>query len=301
MAKMTVADWIKRLKYVEANRRTYYSNRFPENCGQIHAGGVQSYDCIGLVKSIINEPDIVYKTEPVGYYVTPGKVIPDTTERGILNLCSDVSYGFGNLVPGEYLYMNGHAGVYVGDFTDPSGVVNVIECTPAFGGGVVTSYVDGAGRRWNHRGGYQVMAWGAHGKLSKYIDYGAQPKPQPGKITVDGEWGFATTALAQKVFGTEIDGEVSNQDTNCRKYCLNCVPKSEANGSWVWNDSSGYSPLIGAIQKKLGVRTDGKFGPDTIKALQKQLKENVDKNLEIDGYCGPETVKAWQKFLNSKI
>lgn len=295
MARMTVTDWISRLKYLESSRVTYYDNSFPGNCGEINRDGSISFDCIGMVKSIINEPDIVYKKSPAGYYVKPGQVIPDTTERGILNLCSDVSYAFNNLTPGEYLYMNGHAGVYVGDFTDPSGVVNVIECTPAFGGGVTTSYVDSAGRRWNHRGGYQVMAWGAHGKLSNYIDYGSQPKPTPGKVVVDGEWGFATTALAQKVFGTEVDGEVSHQLKSCQKYCLNCVPKGENGGSWVFDSSRGYSPLIKAIQKWCGAEQDGRMGPDTIKAMQKKL------NVGVDGYCGPETVKAWQTFLNSKV
>ena len=295
---MTQADWIARLKHLALHRSTYYSNSFPYNCGYIHSGGVLSFDCIGLVKSLINNPDIAYKTSPVGYYVTPGQVIPDTTEIGILNLCSDVSYNFNYIVPGEYLYMSGHGGVYVGDFQDGSGTVNVIECTVAFGGGVTTSYVDGAGRRWNHKGGVQVARWSAHGKLSRYIDYSVQPTPKPTpseKISVDGEWGSGTTKLAQKVFGTERDGIVSNQDTNCRKYCLNCVAYGLPYGSWQWNDGSGYSPLISAIQKKVGARTDGKFGPETIKKLQKFL------GVAQDGYCGYNTVSAFQKWLNSQV
>lgn len=298
MAKMTKDDWIKRLKYLEANRSTFYSNSFPYNCGYIYAGGTMSFDCIGMVKSIINEPDIVYKWSPAGYYVRPGQVIPDTTELGILNLCTEVSYRFDNLTPGEYLYMSGHAGVYVGTFQDPSGTVNTIETTGAFGGGTVSSWLDpSSGRRYNHKGGYQVGRWEAHGKLSRYIDYGPAPTPPApsGKVTVDGEWGSSTTKLAQKIFGTEQDGIISNQDTDCRKYCLNCVAYGLPYGSWVWNDSSGYSPLIAAIQKKIGARTDGKFGSDTIKKLQSFLKVGVD------GYCGPETVKAFQKWLNAQV
>lgn len=299
MAKMTKDDWIKRLKHLVFNRSTYYSNSFPANCGQIHSGAVLSFDCIGLVKSVINNPDIVYKTSPVGYYVTPGTTIPDTTELGILNLCTEVSYRFDNLTPGEYLYYSGggHGAVYVGNFDD-GGVVNVIECTPAFGGGVTTSWLDpSSGRRYNHKGGYQSGRWAAHGKLSRYIDYGPSPTPPApsGKVTVDGEWGSSTTKLAQKIFGTEQDGIISNQDTDCRKYCLNCVAYGLPYGSWVWNDSSGYSPLIAAIQKKIGARTDGKFGSDTIKKLQSFLKVGVD------GYCGPETVKAFQNWLNAQV
>lgn len=169
-----VKDWIAALKHLALERVTYYDNTFPCNCGEINPDGSISFDCIGLVKSLINELDIAYKTSPAGYYVVPGQVIPDTTtEIGILNLCSDVKYNnFLSATPGEYLYMDGHAGVYVGDFTDPSGVVNVIECTVAsFDSGVTTSYVDNNGIRWNHKGGYTERAWKAHGKLDKYIDY----------------------------------------------------------------------------------------------------------------------------------
>ena len=165
---MKAADWINRLKYLVTNRVTYYDNSFPGNCGEINGDGSISFDCIGMVKSVINEPDIVVKTSPAGYYVQPGKVIPDTTEYGILELCSERSRLFSRITPGEYLYMSGHAGVYVGSF---NGSYNVIECTPAFGGGVVASYVDAYGNRYDHKGGTQLMKWEEHGKLTPYIEY----------------------------------------------------------------------------------------------------------------------------------
>lgn len=173
-----VKDWIAALKHLALERVTYYDNTFPANCGEINPDGSISFDCIGLVKSLINELDIAYKTSPAGYYVKPGQVIPDTTEIGILNLCTDVGYDhFDQAAPGEYLYMQGHAGVYVGEFTDPSGVCNVIECTVAsFDSGVTTSYVAPDGTRYNHKGGYAERKWTAHGKLSKYIDYDEKPK-----------------------------------------------------------------------------------------------------------------------------
>ena len=169
-------------------RQTYYDNNFPSNCGEINPDGSISFDCIGLVKSLINEIDIAYKTSPAGYYVRPGQVIPDTTEIGILNLCSDVHYNnFLSAAPGSYLYMAGHAGVYVGEFTDPSGVCNVIECTVAsFDSGVTTSYVDNEGVRWNHKGGYSEGKWVAYGKLDKYIDYSVEPAKKTKKYKITG-------------------------------------------------------------------------------------------------------------------
>ena len=173
-----VNDWIAALKHLALKRKTYYDNTYPCNCGEINPDGSISFDCIGLVKSLINEPDIAYKTSPAGYFVVPGQVIPDTTENGILNLCSDVkTTAFDKAAPGEYLCMYGkHGGVYVGDFQDPSGTVNVIECTvEAFDSGVTTSYVTSDGRRFDHKGGTQYGKWDAHGKLDKYIEYEAGP------------------------------------------------------------------------------------------------------------------------------
>ena len=173
-----VEDWIKALKHLALNRVTYYDNNFPSNCGEINPDGSISFDCIGLVKSLINELDIAYKTSPAGYYVVPGQVIPDTTEDGILNLCSNVGTAdFDKAKPGSYLCMHGkHGGIYVGDFQDPSGTVNVIECTvEAFDSGVTTSYVTSDGRRFDHKGGTQYGKWDAHGELDKYIEYGNKP------------------------------------------------------------------------------------------------------------------------------
>ena len=178
-------DYIRALKHLALERVTYYDNTFPSNCGEINPDGSISFDCIGLVKSLINELDIAYKTAPAGYYVVPGQVIPDTTEDGILNLCSNVgTTDFDKAKPGSYLCMHGkHGGIYVGDFQDPSGTVNVIECTvEAFDSGVTTSYVTSDGRRFDHKGGTQYGKWDAHGLLDKYIDYEKGPSMKQLKV-----------------------------------------------------------------------------------------------------------------------
>lgn len=182
--------------------------------------------------------------------------------------------------------MSGHAGVYIGNG-------QVVECTTDWSGGVQISNITSSGGR--HKNGVWMRSWTHHGKLTKWIDYNVQPSI---KITIDGEWGFATTLLAQRIFGTEQDGEVSNQDTDCRQYCLNCVAKGNNSGSWVWNNSKGYSPLIQKIQAWCGMASkdqDGKFGFNSIKALQKKL------GVEVDGYCGINTVSAFQRYLNSQV
>lgn len=170
---MNNSEWVKRLYYLAKNRITYYDNSFPGNCGEINADGSISFDCIGMVKSVINEPDIVYKRTPAGYYVKPGTVVPDgLDEIGLLRSCGGITWGnFDHMINGEYLYMSGHAGVY---FTGNKNY-NVIECTSDWKSGVLLSWMDPDGTRRNVKGGWPSRKWEAHGLLTKWIKYQAQP------------------------------------------------------------------------------------------------------------------------------
>ena len=67
-----VKKFLDALFHLALERVTYYDNTFPANCGEINPDGSISFDCIGLVKSLINEIDIAWKTSPAGYYVRPG-------------------------------------------------------------------------------------------------------------------------------------------------------------------------------------------------------------------------------------
>lgn len=188
---------IKDLKHIES-RATAYGQPYPYNCGYIWPSGVISFDCIGLVKSYINNPNIAYKTRPAGFFVRPGAVIPDTTEVGILNLCTGISTDFRHIKKGAYMVYEGlgHAGIYVGEYKDPSGVVNTIECTSDMGGGVKSSYTDANGYRWDHKGGVCFGRWIEYGYLTPYIDY-TEEKEQKKKKTykqiakevIAGKWG----------------------------------------------------------------------------------------------------------------
>lgn len=205
---MKLKDWVAGLKHLAMERVTYYDNSFPSNCGEINPDGSISFDCIGLVKSVINEPDICYKTSPAWYYVTPDQVIPDTTEIGILNLCSNVHWGdFSNCITGSYVYMDGHAGVFVSDFTDTryNNTVNTIECTPAMDGGVTTSYTDIYGNRFNHKGGNCIGRWEAWGVLP-YIDYSQDPEPKPEPKPEPAEWKDITVDnIVDRIIDNEFD------------------------------------------------------------------------------------------------
>ncbi len=177
-----VKEWLKDLKYLVTNRVTHYDNSFPGNCGEINPDGSISFDCIGMEKSVLNEPGIVYKTSPAGYYVKPGQVVPDGYgSLDLLNSCSGIGWhNFKGIVPGEHLYMEfqGHGGVYVGDLFGKNSKVNVIECCSCWNvEGVVASWIDlDTGARRSMKGGLQVGTWDAHGKLTKFIDYSEKKK-----------------------------------------------------------------------------------------------------------------------------
>lgn len=130
-----------------------------------------------------------------------------------------------------------------------------------------------------------------------YADFGSSgvSETTPGshsKLTVDGYWGIKTTKRLQKIFGTTVDGKVSNQFK---------VYKSSNPGldsGWEWESNpDGYSPLIKAIQKKVGATQDGYIGPKTIKAIQKWLGCTQDGVFDGPSPC----IKKLQQWINKQV
>lgn len=169
-------------KYIEANRYTLYNNNPPYNCGRYNEDGSLTADCWCFFKAEIWSHGALRDNFTVGkyFYVDDESGLGDWIGRTIMDNCTDVSSDFRHIEPGEVLlyYDETHWGNYVGDYTDPSGIVNVVEWTTDFGGGCVTSYVDEYGNRWNHKGGYIVGSWKEHGKPTKWVS-GFNEKPQP--------------------------------------------------------------------------------------------------------------------------
>ena len=113
------------------------------------------------------------------------------------------------------------------------------------------------------------------------------------KITlkIDGYWGTSTTKRLQQIFGTTVDGKVSNQFS---------AYKSQNPGldsGWEWKSNpTGYSPLIKAIQKKVGATQDGHIGPKTIKAIQKWMGTTQDGVFSAKSPC----IKKLQQWCNNQ-
>ena len=143
-------------------RHTAY-NRRPERSAMIRRAGnktppVFGFDCVCLIKGILwgwnGDAGKIY-----GGAVYRSNGVEDMTLDAMLSVCEDVSTDFSGIVPGEYLWSAGHAGVYVGDGL-------AVECTPAWKNGVQLTAVANLGTV----SGYPARRWTKHGKLP-YISY----------------------------------------------------------------------------------------------------------------------------------
>lgn len=110
-------------------------------------------------------------------------------------------------------------------------------------------------------------------------------------LKIDGWWGPKLTTRLQQIFGTTVDGIVSNQ--------FSCYEAKNPglDGGWKWlSNPSGYSFLIQAIQKKVGAKQDGHIGPATIRSIQKWLGCTQD-----GCFSGPSPcIKKLQEWCNKQ-
>ena len=164
-AVMTAEKFIECLKTALA-RGGVYNNVYPYNVGYYN-GSTISWDCWNLGKSILWSKGEIVNNYTVGYYQKANaSIIPDTDGLTIVRMAPNCSDDFSNLVPGEWLYLNGHTGYYIGDG-------QVIECTWGSWGarGVVQSQIDANGTRTlNGRTDGVNPRWLYHGMIPQ-IDY----------------------------------------------------------------------------------------------------------------------------------
>lgn len=115
------------------------------------------------------------------------------------------------------------------------------------------------------------------------------------KLEEDGLWGKDTTTRLQQIFGTPVDGEVSNQRERYKE------GNPGLRSGWDWQDKPNGkgSVLIKAMQKWAGMPSsewDGMIGPKTIRAFQTKLGTFVDGVVSNPS----QMVKALQKWANAQ-
>lgn len=142
------------------NQYTYNKNR----ASQIRSKDKNTFavDCVGMVKTVLwGWNGNTGATYGGAKYTSNG--VPDVTEGGMLNLCYDVSTDFSKIKPGEFVWLQGHCGVYIGDNL-------VAESTPKWKNGAQLSGINGRSYEGRSRN------WTKHGKLP-WIEYSGQVAP----------------------------------------------------------------------------------------------------------------------------
>lgn len=105
------------------------------------------------------------------------------------------------------------------------------------------------------------------------------------KLTVDGICGKSTISAMQKFFHTPIDGIISGQYAGF---------KNIHKGITSIEYGHGGSSVVRALQKWLGVTSDGSLGPATIRAWQRKMNTPIDGVISLPSLL----IKEWQKYLN---
>lgn len=126
---------------------------------------VFGFDCVCLIKGILwNFTGDVNAQYGGAQYASGG--VPDIGENAMIKRCKNVSTDFSKCVPGAMLWLDGHAGIYLGDGL-------AAECTPIWKDGVQITAVANIGRK----AGYNCRTWTKWGLLP-WVDY-TQPDPGP--------------------------------------------------------------------------------------------------------------------------
>ena len=146
------------------NQYTYNKNR----ASQIRSKDKNTFavDCVGMVKTVLwGWNGNTGATYGGAKYTSNG--VPDVTEGGMLDLCYDVRTDFSKIKPGEFVWLQGHCGVYIGDNL-------VAESTPKWKNGAQLSGING--RTYEGRS----RTWTKHGMLP-WIKYDEVAPVQPSK------------------------------------------------------------------------------------------------------------------------
>lgn len=140
---MNVNDFISKILTYEKLPTIYKLGKFM-NSYQIGKTGKKylQCDCSGLIKGTL------WGYPQNGKY---GNTYPDVNANDIINnYCYDVSSDFNNIQKGEFVWLTGHIGVYIGNNT-------VCECSPKWENGIQLTKLN-------------ARNWKKHGK-SKWLDY----------------------------------------------------------------------------------------------------------------------------------
>lgn len=146
---MNVDDFIAKILEYEKMPTIYKLGKFMNSYRQ---GKYLECDCSGLIKGTL------WGYPYNGKY---GHIYPDVNANMIMsNYCYNKSSNFTNITRGEFVWMNGHIGVYIGNG-------KVCECSPKWENGIQITNL-------------KSRKWAKHG-YSKWLDYSSNSNTNTNK------------------------------------------------------------------------------------------------------------------------
>ena len=198
---------------------------------------VWGFDCVGLIKGVLwGFCADTGKTYGGAVYASCG--VPDLSADGMIGRCSDVSSNFGSIAVGEFLWMKGHCGVYIGNG-------KVVESSPKWKNGVQITLLSDRN-------------WLKHGKLP-WVEYGENINGEEARISV-------TIELAVLEYGSK------GSQVKTLQRILKALGHKGSNGKVLSVDGDFGSNTDYALrdyQKSKGLAVDGVCGRNTWTALLK--------------------------------
>lgn len=139
---MNVEDFIAKILAYEKMPSIYKLGKFMNSYKHGVNGKYLECDCSGLIKGTL------WGYPYNGKY---GHIYPDVNANTIMSTyCYNRSSNFNNITRGEFVWMNGHIGVYIGNG-------KVCECSPKWENGIQITNL-------------KARKWAKHG-YSKWLDY----------------------------------------------------------------------------------------------------------------------------------
>ena len=188
----------------------------------LYQSSVWGFDCIGLIKGVLwGWCGDKAKTYGGAVYASNG--VPDISADAMIDRCSTISSDMTNISIGEYLWMKGHCGIYIGNG-------KVVESTPKWNNGVQISAL--TARNWLKHGFLPYVEYGIREEVKNTVSIDLSVLKKGSKCTevktlqrllkslgyngkdgkvlaIDGDFGSNTDyALRayQKYKGLEVDG-----------------------------------------------------------------------------------------------
>jgi cell wall-associated NlpC family hydrolase len=176
---------------------------------------VWGFDCIGLIKGVLwgwdGDESKVY-----GGAVYANNSVPDLSADGMIGRCTNVSSNMGSIAVGEFLWMKGHCGVYIGNG-------RVVESSPKWANGVQVTAL--TARNWLKHGKLPWVEY-SDGEVRNVVNIelsvlrkgskGEQVKTLQrllnafgGNLNIDGDFGSKTDSALksyQKSNSLQVDG-----------------------------------------------------------------------------------------------